>query len=664
MAVKGVLDLREQYEKKLGRFSLEGEWEYYPNSLYTSPEDIIRDQVKPVYVNVPRSWKSEQVMDTYGYGTYRLKILLEDIEDIAAFNIKWILSAHALFVNGEMIAQGGIVADHPEHYVPDQKPYIAYIPIEGNEIDLFLQVANFDHALGGGMMHTITFGSPDEVNKWRLYRLIIEFSVILLFFISALISIFIFWFQKRKKEWLSFILFCLAALSFISVQGERWITLLFPTISFELLYKFYLLFSILAKGFLYLFIYYRYAQNKFPLLHRGIQITFVGLVLLFTLSSVSYSSKFGILWTLIATAITILLLSILLKSMLAKNEDAKLDFAFLFSYAMAELSHLPTVLGFMEREPLMGLHIILIVIALCLVVAQRYYRIYQKEIRRSEELIQFNKRKDEFLAVTSHELKTPLHAISAITQLLVEKNSQTDKNSKENLQLITSITRKMNVLINDLLDWSKIREGKLSIHPQVVNIHTVVESTMDVLRYVSLKKEVRLINQTSSAPLVLADEQRLTQILTNLLSNAIKHTKEGSIIVRASQQDDMLEIGVSDTGGGIPEEKLQTIFHAYEQATDHQSKDSVGTGLGLTITKMLVELHGGTIGVTSKAGKGATFSFTLPVADKLQVTNQTKEKKKMTLAAAKDHIQEDYVDHLNNQHAVPLSLLPWQHGEV
>lgn len=99
-----------------------------------------------------------------------------------------------------MIAQGGIVADHPEHYVPDQKPYIAYIPIEGNEIDLFLQVANFDHALGGGMMHTITFGSPDEVNKWRLYRLIIEFSVILLFFISVTYFYFYLLVSKKKER--------------------------------------------------------------------------------------------------------------------------------------------------------------------------------------------------------------------------------------------------------------------------------------------------------------------------------------------------------------------------------------------------------------------------------------------------------------------------------
>ncbi|MGB3509773.1 MAG: ATP-binding protein [Microcoleaceae cyanobacterium] len=244
---------------------------------------------------------------------------------------------------------------------------------------------------------------------------------------------------------------------------------------------------------------------------------------------------------------------------------------------------------------------------------------------KNQQLKQLDRLKDEFLANTSHELRTPLNGIIGIGEFLLEGGTG-DLNSltTSNLTMIVSSARRLSNLVNDILDFSKIRHDKLELQIRPIDLRGVVESVVSLNQFlVRKKKNLQLVDAIATdLPPVCADENRLQQILYNLIGNAIKFTDSGKIEISAflnspnKNQDESTEliIIVSDTGIGIPADKLDRIFESFEQAEGSTAREYGGTGLGLAVTKQLVELHGGCIWVESEVGIGSRFSFTLPIS--------------------------------------------------
>ncbi len=237
----------------------------------------------------------------------------------------------------------------------------------------------------------------------------------------------------------------------------------------------------------------------------------------------------------------------------------------------------------------------------------------------NERLRQMDKFKDEILANTSHELRTPLHGIIGLADSLRDGSAGPlpDK-AQRNLDMIVASGKRLTSLVNDILDFSKLRSRKLELQKAPVNLYTLTEMVLTLSKPLLAGKNLELINAIpTSLPPVQADENRLQQILHNLVGNAIKFTAQGFVKVTATvdAQHDSLCLQVIDTGIGIPEVKLESIFNAFEQADTSSIRSFGGTGLGLAITKHLVSLHGGTITVNSVPDKGSIFSFSLPLAD-------------------------------------------------
>ncbi|MFT4929551.1 MAG: signal transduction histidine kinase [Phenylobacterium sp.] len=244
-------------------------------------------------------------------------------------------------------------------------------------------------------------------------------------------------------------------------------------------------------------------------------------------------------------------------------------------------------------------------------------------------LRQVDKLKDEFLANTSHELRTPLNGIIGLAESLMDGiGGPMSKTSQTNLAMIVSSGKRLANLVNDVLDFSKLKNHHLTLHTQPVDVYSMTEVVLMLSRpLVGGKsvggKPVELVNLIpTDLSAVLADEDRLQQILHNLIGNAIKFTDAGKITVSAhctntntSSGSQLITIEVKDTGIGIAADKFEAIFASFAQIQAHTSRAYSGTGLGLSVSKQLVELHGGTIMVTSQLGHGSTFSFTLPVAD-------------------------------------------------
>lgn len=237
----------------------------------------------------------------------------------------------------------------------------------------------------------------------------------------------------------------------------------------------------------------------------------------------------------------------------------------------------------------------------------------EREKERADHLVRVDQLKDQFLANTSHELRTPLHGIVGISEALFDQSQDPDQ--RENLSMIIASGKRLTSLVNDLLDFSKIKNRDLTLNVKAVGLKAVADVVAQVCQPLIRDKKVLLYNNIpADIPLARADEDRLQQIFYNLIGNAVKFTENGSVKIDAIQKNGMLEISVSDTGIGVPKEKMTAIFQEFEQVDGSVSREFAGTGLGLSISKRLVEMHGGEMWVESELDKGSTFFFTLPVA--------------------------------------------------
>jgi two-component system sensor histidine kinase ChiS len=245
----------------------------------------------------------------------------------------------------------------------------------------------------------------------------------------------------------------------------------------------------------------------------------------------------------------------------------------------------------------------------------------------SEKLQQLDKLKDEFLANTSHELRTPLNGIIGIAESLIDGAAgDISEDVKHNLLMIAASGKRLSSLVNDIMDFSRLKNGEIKIQKKEVMISKLVANVLSISSPLIENKNIKFINDVSPViSKVIGDEDRILQIFHNLIGNACKFTEEGEIRVSANLKNDMLEVCVSDTGIGIEEDKIKSIFESFEQVNSYSSREYGGTGLGLSITKQLILLHGGTIFVKSILKKGTDFYFTLPctseVEEKQQIEN-------------------------------------------
>jgi signal transduction histidine kinase len=228
-----------------------------------------------------------------------------------------------------------------------------------------------------------------------------------------------------------------------------------------------------------------------------------------------------------------------------------------------------------------------------------------------------NRHKSEFLANMSHELRTPLNAVIGFSEVLLARMfGELNAKQAEYVDDIRDSGRHLLSLINDILDLSKIEAGRMELEPSRVDLPAAIENALMLVRERAHRHGIALSARLDEGlGEVVADERKLKQVLVNLLANAVKFTPEGGRVeIAAARHDGTLEIAVSDTGVGIAPEDQATIFEEFRQVGADRTRRVEGTGLGLSLVKRLVELHGGTVRLQSELGKGSTFTVRLPVS--------------------------------------------------
>jgi len=255
--------------------------------------------------------------------------------------------------------------------------------------------------------------------------------------------------------------------------------------------------------------------------------------------------------------------------------------------------------------------------------------------RLYSDLKRANEAKSEFVSIVSHELKTPMTSIKGYADLLFKGTvGEISEMQRQFLQVIRSNVDRMNALVSDLLDISRIESGRLRLHIESISIKAVVDEVVQTMQErIKAKKLALTVKVPEGLPPVRADEGRLIQVLTNLMSNAYRYTLPGGkISVKATVGPDgpppgeakpvpprdqhlrYLCLSVSDTGVGISPKDQTRIFDKFFRGDDPVVRETPGTGLGLSIAKSIVELHNGQMWFQSEPGQGSTFSFTVPIA--------------------------------------------------
>ncbi len=619
----GQLDASQWSFREDGNLKLNGEWAFYWGQLL-SPEDFAADSAPSPsgFFAAPDVWTDYRIdgrrVQGHGYATYRLIVRTDGTQEELALNIPAMAPSYKVIVAGRTIAESGTVAPDEEHSRAAYLPDIVTFTAPANEFDVIVQVSNYLFARGG-MWFGLELGTEEKIYAAHEENLILD----MIFFGSALMlgfyHLLVFALRRVDRSSLYFGICCLLGALWQLVVGDLYILRVFPDASVPLINSLGYLsyYGGVAVGAL--FMRELFPQDFSSKAIRGL----VTICIAFMTSAVALPIEVYTRWIgafhAIAIAGGVYFIWGLVMAVIRMRSGAVLQLVGWMIFLMSGLHDIlynANIFVWMDRQlTLYGLSILALIEAVEL--ARRFSRAFQTIQSMSKQLLSLNRLKDDFLANTSHELKTPLHGIINLSESLLDgRSGQVNDVQREQLAVVVSVARRMSNLINDILDFSRLKHSDIPLDLRSVNLRAILSANMEIFRHYIRDKQVTIkLELPERLPNAQADENRLLQILYNLISNAIKFTPQGEITVTARQEDGRLRIEVTDTGIGIPDNKREVIFQSFEQIGTSVAREYGGTGLGLGIAKRLVELHGGELTVSSKVGQGSTFSFTLPTSD-------------------------------------------------
>ncbi len=628
--VKGVMNL-EHWDLKIDKvIPLNGEWEFYWDQLLT-PEDFKKEgEGRPVltgYMKVPSQWNGKNLngisLSVYGCATYRL--ILRNMPSNQVYGLKKnnIRFSSRIYVNGSKFMEDGNPSKDTVGYKSGNLPQIAFFDNNGGDMEILIQVANYEY-VNSGIPVSINIGEQSAMLDTQQKNSLLEFSVFMMLGTIALIY-FIFFMtavlgQRKDYSLLAFAVLCLILAVSNAFTSERPILEILPQIPFKVVFK--------LRDF-FIFACFIAVASLVYQLRKGILSLRVTKLISFVFGAYLLGIVFLPIHTYMRFQIYIVLLDeVFLLGLLIRTailvvkchrKDIMENLTLFIAILTMNLYSVDLILlgSALKTNVLFGeIYIIVFAIMMIFLLFLRYSDAYSTIKSMSNRLLQLDKLKDDFLANTSHELKSPLNAIISITDSVIKGvEGPVNHLQAQNLSIVVGSGRRLSNLVNDLLDYAKMKNGDIELHKSSVDVKTIVESVIKVYRFITGGKEIVLINNVpADLPPIYADRDRLTQILYNLIGNGVKFTERGHVEVSAAIHQEKVGICVSDTGIGIAENMQEIIFKSFEQADTSETRRYEGTGLGLSITKKLVELHGGEISVASGLGEGAAFTFTLPVS--------------------------------------------------
>ncbi|RJX37115.1 response regulator [Paenibacillus pinisoli] len=616
----GQLDLRDWRVEDGDVLLLDGEWEFYPSQWLISGGRERAAEAGAVLIPVPGGWNkalNAEQPTPYGYGSYRL-ILHVDPGKNQNYSVRVpsVRTSSELYVNGRLLAGSGGVADTEDGYTAKNLPYsTTFTADENGVIELVIQAANYVDSRNSGIARSIKFGSEDAIAREMKISVSMQLMATVIFLMHSVYAFILFLLGNREKKLLYFSLLtlCISFANLLSNDEKLFHQLFYIGTTWDFR---------LANCALMLGVYallqctnhreLRYWRRISPfvtvmILGAAVITLFLQPEQIITIFPV-YMLSGGI-----AIVVTVIAIAKAVIKDIRSNLLLLIAFLVLVHHYVWSLfwrdSGLSLVYYPFDQILAMG--------CLASVWFKQYFNMHAHTKEIAATLQRMNEHKDQFLANTSHEFRNPLHSILIMSQTVLnrERHLMQARSVKE-LETVLTVGRRLTLILNDLIDAMSLREGNPRLHKTSVSIPSIVTGVLDMLQYHAEAKSLRIANEIPvNFPPVYADENRVIQIIFNLLHNAVKYTNEGSIVIQAAIKDGKAHITIKDTGIGMEEELLKRLFRPYEQAGRSETMIEGGFGLGLSICKQLVELHGGTLDVSSEAGGGSTFTFSLELAE-------------------------------------------------
>lgn len=658
----GFMDL-SAWEPKQTVINLKGDWEFCWDELIPPDSDeSVWEKKCHGYFPVPSFWKFYKIngnnLPIFGKGTYRLKLKLPKRE--INYGLFWteIMSAFEIFVNSRSVIKVGQTGESFESMKPDLKPGTSYLGSLSDEVTIVVWVSNFNHE-NHGFWEPLYFGEWKSIERQHLNLVIRDIASSSAIIIIGLYHLIIFLSRFRSKEYLMFGFFCM-------IMGIRQLNFethtfyyLFPNLDFDSYIR--LLFGVIYMiGVSMVTLYDLLFPKDIPkIITKVLRLVFFSFLLTLFLPVSVFTHYASYLFGSAMIAL-ILYVPLFIRAYFRKREGAGL---MLIAYAITAVTLLNDILfnfGLIHTGYLSHLGVLLFIFIQAILLSKKITKALQEEEklvqklgetleeknRTHTELLNLkesqkyelelqvklrteeyetakqlaetaNKAKSQFLATMSHEIRTPMNGILGITELL--KMTSVSEDQAQYLKMIQDSGQSLLTILNDILDYSKLEAGKIELLESDFSWKILLELAEGIFKHQAEQKQVRF--EVSFDPdfifLAHGDENRIKQVLFNLISNAVKFTESGEIKILLSSKKEEIgnwiqyKVSITDTGIGIPEEKMGSLFQRFTQLDSSISRKYGGTGLGLAISKKLMDVMGGELKVKRNFPNGSCFEIEL-----------------------------------------------------
>ena len=612
-----VLDF-SNHDFAAGKARLHGQWEFYWDQLL-SPDDLKAGAPRGDPLHVPSSWSYDGKYPSLGIGTYRVKIRLpEGDKTDLSFYFPPVRCAAKVWVNGVLKDSIGMVGTR-EKYHSKLSGLLLSVPPQ-NEVEVVVQVANYDY-LSGGIVSGVWLGRTSEIQRDINIK-----SGLDTIFAGSLFAMFVyltmmFLLYRRGYSFLFLALICLAvALRTLVIEsGSVLLPQLFPSSEWAIWKKieFFSVYGIVA-------LFPLYVSSVFPTVSKK-TIDRIFITLAFVLCAVVIVTPQYIYGRLLDIAHLGLLGGfvyaywVISKGLKQKIQDARIlltgvlaAFPFILLEIIKNTSFLNVRLPFTY---LVEFGVLTFLLFQVYVLGNHYARAYEslKKLvdERTLELSQANKIKDKLLSIISHDIKTPFNSLRAIISLFNQGVIKGDEIGPIMKQIETQMGI-TNLLIENVLLWVRSQMTGISISVEPLLLRNLVNEHLSLYETTAASKKIHLVNEIQNELSVKADKHILSLVLRNLISNAIKYSFEnGTINVSAQKIDGHVSLSISDNGTGMSESTMTKLLQREDLASELGTRNEMGTGLGLMVSREYLLKMGSALTVESVLGKGSTFRISL-----------------------------------------------------
>ncbi|EFM12019.1 integral membrane sensor signal transduction histidine kinase [Paenibacillus curdlanolyticus YK9] len=672
LAANGMLDLSQWDIENDGIAKLDGKWSFYDGQLL-EPSSHWDQTHKADYVPVPSSWNSyssdKGVASGQGFATYRLTIRTEPDLGALAIRVPNIFSAYKLWINGRLLAEAGHVATDKKHSEAEQYPRIITFNADSGTADLIIQVSNYEHRKGG-IWSGFTMGTSQQIARQEIIAVAEQMLIIGSLFIIGTYHLGLYAFRRRERFTLPFGLLCLLVALRMGVTGETMLFQRFPELPWEVGMRIeYIAFALTGvAGYAYIFRmfpmdgskrFYRLAYG----IGIGLSIATLGLpTIVFT--------RWLVVYQLFIITVCAYCFYVVVKARLRKREGSTLVLTGLSIFIATVINDILFYGEQLVSVQLVPIGVTCFILMQSLILSNRFTFALRKVELVSEELRELNmhlekrvvERTDELqrsyasleqstgelerqeksrrhlLSNISHDLRTPITLVQGYLEAMRDGVVDDKEQQRRYIQMMLGKLSRLNGLIDDLFELSKLEAGQVRFHYETVGLKDWLESLylsfeMDVAKdggILECRYNGELLAGDESMDEVVASEAspdhravridlaRMEQVISNLIYNALRYLPDGEpdqrIYIDAYESGEVAIIEVRDTGSGIDPEDLPHIFDRFYKKDKSRNSSEGGSGLGLAIVKEIVQQHGGGIEARSEKNKGALFIIHLPIA--------------------------------------------------